>query len=166
VAGHHPPYIDIDPIRFYYQGLSQTDTVAACIYFYRVLEYYSFLHNRKLMQRLRHDGSISEEEFAKQVLQIITKEEKGPLLQLVNAIADSESLDQAVATGLIKSSSSSLLGESIYAFRNSIVHGKLSYGHALHSTSVFLEDVSISAWRTILKRMAKRTIVSYGKKLI
>jgi len=37
-----PAIIDQDPLRFHYHGLAQLDNAAACIYFYRVLEYYAF----------------------------------------------------------------------------------------------------------------------------
>jgi hypothetical protein len=161
-----PPIREIDPVRFFYHGVSQSDAAAACIYFYRVLEYYSFLSNKKQMHKIRNDASISEDEFAKQVLQLITKEEKGPFLQLINSIADDESLKHAVAANLIKSATHSLLGEAIYAFRNSIVHGKTSYGYTLQSTSVFVEDNSLSVWRAILRSLASRAMSHYGSKLL
>jgi hypothetical protein len=161
-----PSIGEIDPVRFFYHGLSQSDGAAACIYFYRVLEYYSFLTNKKQMHKLRNDTSVSEEDFAKQILQLITKDEKGPFLQLINSLADEDTLKHSVAAKLIKSPTPSLLGEAIYAFRNSIVHGKTSYGYALQSTSVLVEDNSLSLWRVILRSLASRAMEQYGSRLL
>jgi hypothetical protein len=94
----------------------------------------------------------------------MTKEERGPFLQLVNSIVDDESLKQAATANLIKSATPSLLGEAIYAFRNSTVHGKTSYGYALRSTSVFVENNSLSLWRAILRSLANRAMSHYGSK--
>jgi hypothetical protein len=162
-----PPAIrDIEPLRFYYFGLSQADEAAACIYFYRVLEYYSFLANKKQMTQLRHNASLSEDDFAKQVLQLITKDEKGPFFRLVQAVANKEFLEKAVAVGVIKNGESQLLAEAIYALRNSIVHGKYSYGYSLHSTSIVDEENTLSQWRVVLRALAKQTIDSIGNRLM
>jgi hypothetical protein len=161
-----PPLREIDPVRFFYHGIAQSDAAAACLYFYRVLEYYSFLSNKKQMHKIRNDASVSEDEFAKQILQLITKDEKGPFLQLINTIADNESLKLAVSANIIKNESTSLLGEAIYAFRNSIVHGKTSYGYALQSSSVFIEDDLLSVWRVVLRTLANRAMSNLGDRLL
>jgi hypothetical protein len=161
-----PPIKDIDAIRFFYHGVSQADDAAACIYFYRVMEYYSFLTNKKQLSSFRHDSSMSDDDFAKQILQLITKEEKGPFLKLINLIADDALLKQASAAGLIKDANSGLLGEAIYAFRNSIVHGKTSYGYDLQSSSVLTENSSLPLWRAILRSLARRAMHNFGSKLL
>jgi hypothetical protein len=166
VAIQDPPIRDIDPIRFYYHGVSQGDDAAACIYFYRVLEYYSFLTNKKKMNQLRHDSSLSGDDFAKQILQLITKDEKRPFLKLINIIAEGASLQLAVDAALIKDPHPGLLGEAIYSFRNSIVHGKYSHGYALQSTAVLSEDTSPSLWRMVLQVLAKRAMTRFGSKLL
>lgn len=166
VAMQEPPVGDIDPIRFLYHGISQVDDAAACLYFYRVLEYYSFLTNKKQMNLLRHSSTLSDDDFAKQILQLVTRDEKGPFLKLINAIADSASLKHAVSSGVIKDETSAVLGESIYAFRNSIVHGKHSYGYSLQSGSVLSENSLLPAWRAVLQGLAKRAIHGLGSKLI
>jgi hypothetical protein len=146
--------------------VSQSDDAAACIYFYRVIEYYSFFANKKQVTQLRHDTSLSEDDFAKQILQLLAKDEKGPFLKLINVIADDASLKHAVASGFIKDANSGLLGEAIYAFRNSIVHGKYSHGYSLQSSSVLAENRSLSDWRFILRGLARRAMQNFGSKLL
>lgn len=165
VSVQPPPIRDIDPIRFMYYGLSQSDDVAACIYFYRVLEYYSFLTNKQQMSKLRYDSSVSEDDFSKQILLLVTRDEKGSLLKLVNALADDSALTYAVSSGLIKNTNAALLGEAIYSFRNSIVHGKNSYGYALQSAPVLVETSELVHWRGLLRQLAARAVQNYGNRL-
>jgi hypothetical protein len=161
-----PPTRDLEAIRFFYFGISQTDDAAACIYFYRVLEYYSFLTNKKQMAQLRNDTSISEDDFARQVLQLVTKDEKGPFFKLIHTLANQELLEKAATAGVIKSANPQLLADEIYALRNSIVHGKYSYGYVLQSSSVIAEDGALPHWRTILRVLARLAMDNLGNKLI
>jgi hypothetical protein len=157
---------DIHSIRFLYHGMSQTDDTAACIYFYRILEYYSFLASKKQMSTLRHNTTLSENEFAKRILDLITKDEKGPLLKLVNTISSLEILTQAKQLDLVKETNSNLLGEEIYVFRNSIVHGKSSYGYDLNSSSVLSESNNVPKWRIILQSLAQKAMDSFAERVI
>lgn len=158
---------DADPLRFYYYGLAQSDSVSACLYFYRVLEYYSFLSNRKELSVARHNASISDEDFTSRVLTIISRDEKGPLLRLVNQITDPAFLRNATTIGLTNNNSSEVLGQNLYAFRNSIVHGKGSGGFSLHSPSIIKDELeSATSWRVALRTLAKVAIERFGKKLL
>ncbi len=157
---------DLDPLRFYHFGIAQADNAAACIYFYRTLEYFSFLTNQTKLTKLRHDGTVSEAEFAKRVMDVVFKDEKGPLLHLVNLISDTVILNKAVEDNIIQASSSGALGEAIYAFRNSIVHGKFSYGYTLQSGSVLDDDAHLPKWRHLLQTLARKAITRFGSTLI
>jgi glutamine synthetase adenylyltransferase len=117
------------------------------------------------MSGFRHDTSLSDDDFTKQILQLITKDEKGQLLKLVNQIAGAQVLQQATTAGLISSANSSLLGEAISTFRNSIVHGKVSHGYDLQSTSVISESATFPLWRAILRSLARQAISAFGSKL-
>jgi hypothetical protein len=161
-----PPFGDVEPLRFYYHGLSQTDGVSASIYFFRVLEYYSFLTNQAKLAVLRQDQSLSTNEFAKRILELLTKDEKGPLLKLVVQLADEALLARAVSQGVIQHSNASQLGETLHSFRNSIVHGKFSHGYELQSSPVVGEAVGISAKRDLLQKLSLKAIQSFGSKLL
>ena len=62
-----PMITDIHPLRFYYNGLAQRDDIAACIYFYRTLEYLSFLANATAINSLRNDNSTPDAEFPRKI---------------------------------------------------------------------------------------------------
>lgn len=159
-----PMTINIVPLRFLYSGLSQLDDAAACIYYYRVVEYFSFFTNASEMNKLRHDSELSDAEFSKRILDLITKDERGPVYKLIASIADDRLLAKAVSDKLIGNAAANTLSETLYAFRNSIVHGKFSYGYALQSVSVLDEDPTLPRWRALLRDLARRALSQYGSK--
>lgn len=160
-----PPIItNIEPLRFLYSGLLQRDDAAACIYYYRVLEYFSFFTNAREMKKLRHDDTISDADFPKRILDFITKDEKGPIFKLIISIVDDGMLASAASEKLIGNAAGNSLCEALYAFRNSIVHGKFSYGYALQSMSILDEDPKLPRWRLLLRDLAHRALDRYGSK--
>jgi hypothetical protein len=78
-----PLVTNLDPLRFYYNGMAQVDNVAACIYFYRTLEYFSFFTNATEMNRLRHDPNLSDADFSSRLLDLVSRDEKGPIFRLI-----------------------------------------------------------------------------------
>jgi hypothetical protein len=160
-----PPVVtNIDPLRFFYNALSQGDDIAACIYFYRALEYFSFLTNANEMRRLRHDPSISDADFSRRILDLVSRDEKGPIFKLITSLVDDPLPAGATAEALIASPSPNLLCEELYSFRNSIVHGKFSYGYSLQSGSILNKDLQISKWRWLLRNLARKALEQYGAK--
>jgi hypothetical protein len=74
-------------------------------------------------------------------------------------------LATAVSDGLIaKNAAPNTLCEVLYGFRNSIVHGKFSYGYTLQSGSVLDEDPQLPRWKTLLRSLARRALDQYGSK--
>jgi hypothetical protein len=159
-----PITTNIEPLRFLYSWLLQRDDAAACIYYYRVLEYFSFFTNATEMKKLRHDSNVSDADFSKRVLDLITKDERGPIFKLISLIVNDELLDNSKSEGLIDNNSPNALCEAVYAFRNSIVHGKFSYGYALQSASILDEDPKIPRWRALLRDLARRALDQFGSR--
>lgn len=159
-----PIVTDIEPLRFYYAGLAQDDAVAACIYFYRVIEFYSFMSHETSIRRLRHDGNLTDHEFSRKILDLVTRDEKGPIFRLIAAVADKDLLEKAKAAGLIQNALPNVLAESLYGFRNSIVHGKFSYGFTLESSSLLDPDPAVYRWRAAMRELAKRAIEQNGSR--
>jgi len=160
-----PPFTtNIEPLRFYYSGLAQSDDAGSCIYFYRVLEYFSFFTNSSEVSRLRHDTSLSDAEFSKRVLDLMTREERGPIIKLISSLADRQILNTATSDGLISHATAHHLANGVYELRNSLVHGKYSHGYALHSDSVLEPDTKLTRWRAVLRKMAFQAINQYGRK--
>jgi hypothetical protein len=144
--------------------MTQVDDVAACVYFYRTLEYFSFFTNATEMNRLRHDPNVSDADFSRSLLDLVSRDEKGPIFRLITSFADTAILDNAVTNGLIKNPVGNLLCEALYAFRNSIVHGKFSYGYSLLSGSVLQEDPIVPKWKVLLRKLARLALDRYGAK--
>ena len=148
----------------YYNGLSQVDDIAACIYFYRVLEYFSFFVNAGEMTKLRHDQTISDADYSRKIIDLVHRDEKGPIFKLIVTLVDKTMIAQSLTEGLIKTPTANVLCESVYTFRNSIVHGKFSHGFILQSGSVLDEDIMIPRWKFLLKNLARRALDHYGTK--
>ncbi|MBY8828937.1 hypothetical protein [Hephaestia mangrovi] len=158
-----PPMISqIEPLRFFLSGSSNPDATSRCIAFYRVIEYFSFFANQKDFSQLRHDQNVSDGVFVKKVVELVTKDEKGPILKLVNLLADGELIARAAERGLLGENGSANLGEELYKFRNSIVHGKQSFGYELFSPSLFHDDTSSDKWQGILRELAHAALQAYG----
>lgn len=159
-----PIFTNLEPLRFFFGGISQNDAASSCIYFYKVLEYFAFYVNVSDVRSLRHDMSVSDIEFSKKILDVVFRDEKGPLFRLISNIVDDHFLMRAHAEGLIDNKAIRNLQENLYAFRNSIVHGKFSYGYSLNSVPILEQDAIVTKWRPLLKDLALRAIERYGSR--
>jgi hypothetical protein len=54
------------------------------------------------MKKLRHDGTISDAEFSKRILELISKDEKGPIFKLIKSVLDIGLLTNAVNCTLFR----------------------------------------------------------------
>lgn len=87
-------------------------------------------------------------------------------MKLINLIADQSSLSEAVTAKVIEDPDRRKLGEAIYSFRNSIVHGKYGSNYALHSGSVLSDSPQMISWRRLLRSLALKAFGSYGSKFV
>jgi hypothetical protein len=158
-----PVVTDLDPLRFYMAGLNSDDE-AACLSFYRVLEYYAFMQQAAQVTALRRDTNVSDAEFTRRTLEIATREEKAPIFRLLGEIATRDILQEAVAGGLVKEARPALLNEAVYAYRNSIVHGKFGSAFTLRSQSVLAPDAEAGVWRRLLQDLAWAALQNFGSK--
>ncbi|WAJ26707.1 hypothetical protein [Antarcticirhabdus aurantiaca] len=153
---------DLDPLRFLNSAMAQPDGTAACMYLYRILEFYAFFATLDKLSSLRHDVSLSDLDFSRRMAEIMFRDEKGPIQRLVQTLADRPLLDAALDLGIITSPTASQLGDALYAFRNSIVHGKYGSGFAMHSDPV-IGSLSVSSkWHPILLELANKSIDHFG----
>ncbi len=110
-----PPMIaNIEPLRFFYRGLIDPDHTGACIYYYRVIEYFSTFANIGEIKNLRHDYNLSDVEFCKRVIELATRDEKGPLFRLVTSITDDALLADAATARLTQNTAISTFCEALY----------------------------------------------------
>ncbi|WP_374314118.1 hypothetical protein [Dongia sp.] len=159
-----PANIEHEPLRFHYNGLSQVDGVAACIYHYRVLEYFAFFRQHKDIGRLRHDGAISDFAFMREMATRLFRDEKGPLVVLVKEIANGEIVELAVQQGILRDGEKAHdLAARLYEFRNSIVHGK-QMDNYLTPSPVITTERTVSAWRHVLELLSRSALNAYGRR--
>ena len=89
---------------------------------------------------------------------------RSEIFKLITSLADTAILDGAVTDGLIKNPLANVLCDAFYTFRNSIVHGKFSYGYSLLSGSVLQEEPMVRQWRVLLRKLARLALDRYGAK--
>ncbi len=165
LPGSHLVPRDIEPLRcFYYAGIN-ADPAFACIQYYRVLEYYAFFSLGTKVGALRRDSGLADREFLITIGQMLSRDEKGPLMQLIAQLADPVLLAKAAETKLITAPNPQMLGNALYDFRNSIVHGKYDQRAALYVDSVVAPPGTTKAWLTILEKLAKAAIDTCSSKL-
>lgn len=158
-----PPVVaDLEPLRFFYSGVSAIDHDAACLAFYRVLEFYAFLAQTDEIARLRRDRTISDTAFVQDAVQLLSREEKPPLFRLLAKITSRDILVTAQKGGLVGEAKQAAFNEAVYAYRNSIVHGKFGPTFTLHSTPILQPDEHGAPWREVLKALAQTALQTVG----
>jgi hypothetical protein len=158
-----PPVTDLDPLRFYISGLSSDDE-AACLAFYRVLEFYAFMQQAAQVTALRRDVGVSDAEFTRRTLELASRDEKGPIFKLLGQITTSDVLKAAKAGGLITEARQDRFNDALYAYRNAIVHGKFGAAFTLRSQSVLLPNGESGRWRALLQDLAWAALQNLGTK--
>ncbi len=158
-----PPVTELEPLRFYMTGLRSEDE-GACLSFYRVLEYYAFMQQAAHVTALRRDGAVSDAEFTRRTLEIASRDEKGPLFKLLSQITTPDILQAAKAGGAISEARQDRFAEALYAYRNSIVHGKFGAAFTLRSQSVLVPNTEAGLWRTLFQDLAWAALQNLGSK--
>jgi hypothetical protein len=152
---------NLEPLRFLNSALTQEDDAAACLYLYRIIEYFAFFANSAGLSRLRHDQGLSDHDFARKALDLIARDEKGPIPRTIAALADHSIISAARTDGVIGPNDA--LGEALYSYRNSIAHGKYSYGFTMQSGSAIETDETAAKWRAILLKLARKALSQHGR---
>lgn len=157
------PVTDLDPLRFYMTGLSSDDE-AACLAFYRVLEFYAFMQQASHVTALRRDGAVSDADFTRRTLELVSRDEKGPLFKLLGQITTPDILRAAKAGGIIDEARQERFNDALYAYRNAIVHGKFGAAFTLRSQSVLVPNGEGGRWRALLQDLAWAALQNLGTK--
>lgn len=156
------PIADIEPLRLFKKGMSESDSSSAFLQFYRILEFYSIIQLQDAVSALRWDRDLTPKEFLKRVGGIIDRDERSLLGSLLAKITDSEILELARGKRLVDTPSVEALCSGIYAFRNSIVHAKYDQ-RALITVESPLEPRSTTTdWAVLCKLLAWRAMKTLG----
>lgn len=153
---------DIEPLRCMYYAMANREPAAACIQYYRVLEFYAFFSLSRTLSKLRRDSSMSDREFLLQSAQLLTKDERGPIQRLISELAEPEHIQFAANEGLIPKPDSHMLASTLYEFRNSIVHAKHDAHAPVTVDSVIATSTGTLAWRNILQQLARKAIHTHS----
>jgi hypothetical protein len=156
--------LDLEPLRFLQRGRREYTHESACLQFYRVLEFYAFFGVQRDIAALRANAALTDHQFLTRVAAIAYRDEKTPIVRLVEHLAGKRLLARAVAKGLISTPSGKSLGEALYEFRNSFVHAKYIQRALIHAPSVFDDEASSHEWRHILFELARGAISKFARK--
>lgn len=155
---------DIEPLRFYFKGINNDDHSNAFLQFYRVLEYYSIIQYHDNISELRWEREITTKNFILEIQKIFNKDERSAICKLVVTVADAALIARAKKAGLIESTNINVFANTLYEFRNSLVHAKYDQRGSILSESIFTPHTKLHQWRLILEDMALRTLETFGNR--
>jgi hypothetical protein len=156
------PVTDIEPLRLFNKGMSESDSASAFLQFYRVLEFYSIIQLQDSVAALRWDRDVTPKEFLKKVAGVIDRDERSLLGWLLSKIADSSIRDLARDKRLIDTASTEALCSELYAFRNSVVHAKYDQRALITVESPLEASPLAKEWRTLCMLLAWRALKTFG----
>jgi hypothetical protein len=134
------------------------------VQYYRILEFYAFFDLETNVSNLRHDRKIIDRDFLVKVANAMTRDERTPIIRLVDKLARTTLLRRAVKAGFITEPKGELLGSAIYNFRNAVVHAKYDQRDAIVAQPVLDQPSLTQEWRNILQELAKGAIERLGRK--
>ena len=156
------PIGDIEPLRLFKKGMSESDSSNAFLQFYRVLEFYSVIQLQDAVSALRWDRDLTPKEFLKRVAGIIDRDERGLLGSLLAKITDSRILELARDKRLVETPSVEALCSAIYAFRNSVVHAKYDQRASITVGSPLDPWSPSRDWAVLCKLLAWKVMTTLG----
>jgi len=152
------PNLELIPNRLFYKGLREKNKSNAFLDFYRILEYYSVIIQENNVDRIRNDANISKRKFVLEMNKVMNDNERAALSKLVNKLSDIKLLKKCKNLNLIESEKPESLSNSLYNFRNSIVHSKLNQNNSPHTNSIFEKDVELENWVSVCKEIAEKAM--------
>ena len=88
------------------------------------------------------------------ICRLAFRQEKEPIVKAVTICCDEETLAYAIKEKLVAGDTYEQLGNSLYGFRNSIVHAKEGFKYELFSQPIFPSMSEASKWRKVLQNLA------------
>jgi hypothetical protein len=149
---------DLEPLRFLYYGRREADHAAACVQFYRVLEFYAFFKLEGTVSALRHDQRLPDRDFLKRIASALSRDERTSITRFIESLATPRFLRAAVRAGLVTHPDERLFSAAAYDFRNAIVHAKYDYRSSIESQPVLQAAPHIGEWRRAFEQLARAAI--------
>jgi hypothetical protein len=156
-------YRHLEPLQLYYYAIHEAEDTSACIRFYRILEFYSFVMKDAAVDRLRRDVTIGTREFLFQVNRLLSANDRADICQFLAGLTTPSIIDVAQANGIINAADVNILSNSLYDFRNSIVHAKYEQRATITVDALLGRPPHLITWRKILFELATEAMNRYGR---
>lgn len=151
-------FINIEPLILFNHASTLSDE-NKFMGFYRVIE---FFFNRALerdLEHLRYDKSISEKEIIKKVQ---NKDEKSLLINLLNRVLTKSDKSKLLVflehKGILTSNKFTNFCNTLYEYRNSLVHSKEIHISKINLPDLFNEKQQYNYWNFVIKYIAEACI--------
>jgi hypothetical protein len=158
-------YKDCEAVSLYRCALTQVDDISACIYYYRIVEFYAFSRKHREIEKIRQDTNIDSQEFSKKIHNLVKANERDNVCGLVEEVLTSSILDFAFHNNLIGPiglKSKRNFSDALYNFRNSIVHAKYEHTSSLVVHSILNPSSKSNIWREIMSRLIPEVLNKFG----
>lgn len=155
-------YRDIEAISLYRYALTARDNISACIYYYRIVEFYAFLRKHNEIEKIRQDRSIDFKDFSKKIHELVKANEKENICGLIEEVVTPSIIDFALNNRLIHASNKKVFANTLYNFRNSIVHAKYEHTSSLIVDSILNASPQLTLWREVMSRLTPEVLDRFG----
>lgn len=149
-----------EPLAFYNKGMKTNDP----LFYYKILEYFFLINKKSEMQRLVeiYNEDSMMDKLMDSVTKIYVSKEDKLLENLLINIDDIDQLTkQAFENGLIQVDDVSSFSSKLYAYRNSIVHGKKDNKFELNVPTILSQNTNDNRWIFIIRTLAEKVIEQY-----
>lgn len=153
-----------EALAFYNEGKRLHGHEASFQYFYKVIEYFFLICRQNEFKTFINDyntyGNI--EEFIEKVTNVYRQNEDSQLRVLMQAIEIEITLiiKECFDNGYIKENTVEAFSESLYLYRNTIVHGKSDERFAIKIPSN-IDSQNETFWNMVTEKIAEKLIVKY-----
>lgn len=155
-------YKDIEAVSLYRYALTAEDNLSACIYYYRIIEFYAFLIKHDEIDKIRQDQSLNSKDFSKKIHALVKLNEKENICGLVEEVVTIPILDFACNNQLTPSNNKKAFANALYSFRNSIVHAKYEHTSSLIVDSILNPSSELAIWRKIFSKLIPEILDKLG----
>lgn len=153
---------DFEAVSLYRYALMARDKIPACIYYYRMIEFYAFLRKHYEIEKIRQDKSLDSKDFSKRIHELVKANERENICGLVEEIVTPEILDFAFQNHLSQSNSKKVFSNALYNFRNSIIHAKYEHTSSLIVESILNSSPQLALWREVMGRLIPKVLDKFG----
>ena len=155
-------YKDIEAVNLYRCALTTEDNIPACIYYYRIIEFYAFLRKHYEIENIRQDKSLSSKDFLKRIHELVKANERENICVLLEEVVTLPILDFAFNHKLTQSKNKKTFANAVYNFRNSIVHAKYEHSNSLIVDSILNDSSNVALWREVMSRLIPEILDKFG----